>query len=615
MSTHEPHRSATPAVGLALTLLALALGVFLLTGETLSVELPLVGPLGPLSLYAAGGLQGTFLLLLGLLGTAAVLAGRRDGLDRVGRSLVVVFLGGLLLVPLAADVFTFLLAWELMSAAPGLLLALSPRPETRRAGLVYLVYAHLSALALMAGLLTWNQAGDGSFDGLLARPAPAPATVLLLLAALIKAGVMPFHRWLPEAHPAAPGHVSALMSGAMVAQPAYVVLRFLAPGGTSVPLATIVLLLGALTSALASLHALHERDLKRLLALTTVAHMGVVFAVLGLLLERHGPLVPYRPYLEGAVLVYVLAHGLAKGALFLVAGEIHHATGELDLERLGGLWRSSRGLALMAGLGGIALAGLPPFAGFAAEIVVFTCLFATLGALGPLNGVVLLGAVFLLGIGAGAGLAAIGKFVLGAFHGPARAPIQVHPVPRTALLGPALALAASLVVGVAPGLVAASFDGLAADAWSLPTPVGDIRLAPLLVLGGILTLAAVWALRGTRAKAVVPWATGGPPPTPRQTYTPQALVMPYRILFAEILRPSSDLRLQDAPIAPFAPSHGHYEDPTPRYIEPWIHRPLLRLLLPPVERLRRLHRGPVQSYLIIALLVLVLLLFLLPVMR
>lgn len=604
-----------PLLSLFLALGTLTLGLFLLTGPLLAVDLPLSGPLGSLQL-AGDSTTGLFLLLVGLLGTAAALAGHRHGPQRAQRFLFFLFLLGLALVPLAGDVFTFLVAWELMSLAPGLLLILDAQTEARRAGVLYISYAQISALLILTGLLWWVQGGDASFDLLLLHPPPVGAAVCLVLGAAMKAGLMPFHLWLPEAHPAAPSHVSALMSGAMVTLPAYLVLRFLLPHRLDPAFGLLLLLAGGLSAALGSLHALHARNLKRVLAMTTVAHMGVLFSLLGLglLLVAHRQ-TALVPYVSAASLAYLLTHGLSKGALFLVAGEVHHATHELDLERLGGLWRATGGLAVLGFLGGFSLAGLPPFGGFPSELALFATFLATLPKLDPAEGVAVFGSLFLLGLAAGAGLAAIAKIVYGAFHGPSRVTTPVVVPPLSGLVPALLLIAASLLLGLAPGLLWAHLPVPAAHAAQLPTPLGPYSFLPLVLgtLGLLIVIALLvgWSLK--RPQRVEPWACGGPAPSARQTYTPQSLVMPYRVLFAEILRPASDLSLQETPVAPFAPSRGRYDDPAPRFVEKWAHQPLQRVLAPLLSLLRRLHRSSIHFYLTIALALLLTLLFLLPV--
>ncbi|HLE47404.1 MAG TPA: proton-conducting transporter membrane subunit [Candidatus Thermoplasmatota archaeon] len=597
---------------MVLCLAAVGAGLVLLSGTALAFDL-----LGPprsfsIQLGAEPGLAGGFLLLVGTVGFAATLAGRQEHLGSAREAIVFAFLVGLTLVPLAENLFTFFIAWETMSVAPGLLLVLDARAEARRAGLLYLVYANVSAFALLVGFLLWGDGLTPRLDDLLGMPLPLPAAILLVLGCMMKAGVMPFHYWLPEAHPQAPSHVSALMSGVMVALPVYVATRFLVPMQIDKPLATTVLLLGALSATLGALHGLHSRNIKRLLAFTTIAHMGVLFALVGLAM-----LVPdtvaSQSFFAPAIAVYVLSHGWAKGSLFLIAGSIHHATGELDLDRLGGLARTMGPLAALAALASVALSGLPPTAGFPAELGVLTAFLGALPGLPPIDGVVVLGSLFLMAVGAGAGLAAAAKITLGAFHGPARG--VSPPRPAKGLGGPAVLVALSLGVGILPGLPWFRLSAGEDRPWTLLTPLGEFTFIPLLSIG-VLAAVLLWSVFGVRRATpslVAPWACGLPPPGPRQAYTADGLVMPYRILFAEILRPSSDLSIQDAPVAPFAPVKGRYAESQPNYVEPWVHRPIMRFLVPPIERLRRLHRGAVQVYLIIALLVLIGLLYLLPV--
>lgn len=604
-----------PIFALAWAVAALVAGLYLLEGGSLQAYVPPADTDFALAFEAEGPLAGAFLVLVGILGAAAVVQGRRERLEPGGRLLVATFIAGMALVVAASNLFTFILAWEVMSASPGLLLILDARAQARRAGILYLVYSHLAGLALLLGFLQWSAGGSTEFARLAATPMPAPAAVLLVLGCAIKAGVMPFHTWLPEAHPQAPAPVSALMSGAMVALPSYVLIRFVLPADLPASLAVTALLLGAVTSALGSLHSFHTSDIKTILAYTTIAHMGVLFAAFGLAVMAHAAGDDaLAGFVAAAMTAYALVHGLAKATLFLIAGEIHHLVGQLDLERLGGLWHASPRLAALSAMGAAALAGLPPFGGFIAELALGASFLAALPLLDPIDGVAVLGALFLMAIGFGAGLAAVAKFHLGVFHGPQRSRPTQSVVHSGALWG---LVALTFILGALPGLLWAALGLPSSGADGFSTPLGELRMLPLLVLGTAATLLAYLASRlwNRRARAADPWLCGLPKATPRQTYSANGLVMPYRILFAEILKPKSDLRLQEAPVNPFAPAKGQYDDPTPRFIEPWVHAPLLRLLLPPIERLRTLHRGPVQLYLIIALLTLVGLLFFLPVLQ
>ena len=584
-----------PLASIALALLGAVAGAWLLAGGRVDAELPLAGPFGPLRVLAEPS-SGPFVLLASVVGGAAAFALRGEEATPRARLLLFTFLVGTLAVPFAGDAFGLLVAWELMSVSPGLLLVLDLDPERRRAGLVYLAYASVSALLVALGLFV----GDPGKLG----PLPATGGAILLVGAAMKAGLMPTHVWLPRAHAAAPSPFSALMSGVMVAMPAYLVIRFVVPAGLPPAIAVLVLLAGAASAALGSLHALPERNLKRVLAMTTVAHIGVAFALLGLALLLEGAA---REYAVGACVAYLVTHGLAKGACFLVAGEIHHATGELDLESLGGLWRAMGALGALGLVAGLSLAGLPPLGGFTSEVAALSAVAASVAALPATLGIVVLGSLLLLGVGAAAGAAAVAKVVLGAFQGPVRTP-PTHATPRLAPI--AILVAALALVGAFPGVLWGAADPLV-----LPLPSGVLAPLPILLIAVVVLGLLAFATRRVRDPTrVAPWACGGPAPSMRSAYTPAGLVMPYRILFAEVVRPSSGLSLQEAPVAPFAPARGHYKDPEREFIEPWVHRPLRSMLLPFIERVRALHRGSVHAYLVAGVATLLLALFLVEVL-
>ncbi len=257
-----------------------------------------------------------------------------------------VFLAGMNLVVLAADAFTFLLSWETMSLASWALVMAHHREEgNARAGFLYLVMASFGTLALLLafGLLAGADGGYG-FDAIRniehAPGLKALVLVLVLLGAGSKAGLVPLHAWLPLAHPAAPSHVSALMSGVMTKVAIYgfirIVFDLLGP-----PVwwwSVIVLLLGGLTAVLGLLYALMERDLKKLLAYSTVENVGIVFIGLGLALAFRANALNWAAALAlTAALFHVLNHTLFKSLLFFGAGAVLTATGQRNMERLGGL--------------------------------------------------------------------------------------------------------------------------------------------------------------------------------------------------------------------------------------------------------------------------------------
>jgi hydrogenase-4 component B len=290
------------------------------------------------------------------------------------------FLAGLDLVVVADDAFSFLFAWELMSIASWVLVVSDYRSaQAMRAGYVYLLMANLSGLILLLafGLLT-GPAGGYSFATMRAAPPPADIGSLVLLLALLgagsKAGLIPLHAWLPLAHPAAPSHVSALMSGVMtkVAIYAFIRIAFDLLGISPWWSAVLVLLLGGVTAVFGIVSALMESDLKRLLAFSTVENIGVIFIGLGLAMAfRSVDFAAGEALALTAALFHVFNHATFKSLLFFGAGAVLTATGQRDMENLGGLIRRMPRTGFAFLIGCAAISALPPLNGFVSEWLTF----------------------------------------------------------------------------------------------------------------------------------------------------------------------------------------------------------------------------------------------------
>ncbi|MDQ0561766.1 formate hydrogenlyase subunit 3/multisubunit Na+/H+ antiporter MnhD subunit [Rhizobium mesoamericanum] len=290
------------------------------------------------------------------------------------------FIAGMNLVLLADDAFTFLISWEFMSLASwALVMAHHRNADNRRAGYLYIVMASFGTLALLLafGLLAGPEGAYGFATMRAAEHAPLTAglvLILLLLGAGSKAGLVPLHVWLPLAHPAAPSHVSALMSGIMTKIAIYGFIRvtFDLLGTPIWWSGLIVLMLGAATAAFGILHALMERDLKRLLAYSTIENIGVIFVSLGLALAFKADGMGLAAALAlTAALFHVLNHSFFKSLLFFGAGAVLTATGERDMEKLGGLIHHMPITSFTFLVGCVAISALPPFNGFASEWLVF----------------------------------------------------------------------------------------------------------------------------------------------------------------------------------------------------------------------------------------------------
>jgi len=347
-------------------------------------------PLGPpwgRAVLALDGLSAWFLLLLGLSGAAASLFALGHA-PAPARTLppFPLFLAGMMLTLLAADAFTLLFGFELMSLASWALVAADhSRAENRRAARLYLTFAAFSAACLIPafGLLA-GPSGALDFASLRTTPPDgwrAAAVLLLgLLGAGAKAGLVPLHVWLPLAHPAAPSHVSALMSGAMTKVALYVLARLLLdlcgpvqPSWWGLPLLAV----GAASALLGALRANLEEDAKTLLACSTIENVGFVTIGLGLALAFRGAdLGTLAALAAGAALLHALNHGVFKTLLFLAAGAVAHAAGSRALDRLGGLIHAMPVTTACALAGALAAASLPPLSGFASEWLLLQALLA-----------------------------------------------------------------------------------------------------------------------------------------------------------------------------------------------------------------------------------------------
>src|SRR4051794_28712986 len=346
---------------------------------TLPIGLPWLG-----AHFRLDALASFFLVVVNLGGAAASLYGLGHGHHDPAPHRVLpffpAFLAGMNLVVLADDAFSYLLCWEFMSLASwALVMAHHREAGNAKAGYVYLVMASFGTLALLLafGLLA-GPAGDYGFAAIRAvQHTPYVATlvlILMLLGAGSKAGLVPLHVWLPLAHPAAPSHVSALMSGVMtkVAVYGFVRIVFDLLGTPAWWWSMVVLALGGITAVMGVLYALMQHDLKRLLAYHTVEKIGIIFIGLGLALafEAHGMALAAALALT-AGLLHVFNHSIFKSLLFFGAGAVLTTTGERDMEQLGGLIHRMPQTAFVFLVGCAAISALPPLNGFVSEWLTF----------------------------------------------------------------------------------------------------------------------------------------------------------------------------------------------------------------------------------------------------
>ncbi len=566
---------------------ALAAGlVTLLQGDAIAADLPLGLPWLPWRVRL-DALAGFFLCVIGVVSLAVGVYGPgyvrgfehgRDSLVALG-GFGGLFLAGMLLVVLADGAFIFMVAWEVMSLASYFLVAFHhEHAANRRAAFLYLLMAHIGGLSILLGFGVLASFGGGfSFEAM--REAPLSfgwASVAFALAFFgfgMKAGLMPMHAWLPEAHPVAPSHISALMSGVMLKVAVYGFIRvvFDLIGQFQWQWAVVVLAIGSVSALVGVLLAMMQNDLKSLLAYSSVENLGIIFIALGLALL----FLASGQNLLGAVafiaaLYHTMNHALFKSLLFLGAGAILHSSHERDLEHMGGLLRRMPWTGLFFLVGCMSISALPPFNGFVSEWLTFqAALQAWQLDSGVMRSLVPIAAAMLALTGALAAACFVKVYGV-AFLGQARSRHvrRARRVPLSMRAGQGMLALLCLLAGVLPtpiielinevpqqvlgaGLVEATAHG-----WLWLTPVSPnvasygaplVALAVALALGLGLWLVGRGARRVRRCDA---WDCGFAPPTPLMQYTSTAFAQPIRRVFGllfhieEGMEPQEDGRLR-----------------------------------------------------------------------
>ena len=620
---------------------AAGLGGYGVVGGAGTLRLAWLVPLGglELTLDPLGG------LFLGLIGFAAVPAsvyamGYPDG-DGRGRFAYVVFVVSMCLVPVAANAMTFVIAWELMSLA-SYFLVLHDREseESIRAAWIYAVMTHVGLACLLAGMLLLG-ADLGSLrfaDWRISAPALDPTTrnavfVLLALGFAGKAGVIPLHVWLPLAHPAAPSHVSALMSGVMIKLGIYGLLRVTLDWlGSGPPWWGVALLIaGAVSSVIGVLYAVVEQDLKRLLAFCSIENIGIILLGIGsAALYQVAGLEALALLGLVAALYHTVNHAVFKALLFLGAGAVVHATGTRNMEAMGGLIKRMPWTAACFLVGSSAIAALPPLSGFVSEWLTFLALFQNtrLDAVGQ-------NVVFTLGI---ASLALTGGLAMVCFvkafgitflalprSDAAAGAHEASPPMRVAML--ALA-AACVALGLGPTLVVPAFGSVAASLLRTTPPAAGGTWLTLRVSGDFASLSTVaiavsiavsllvplLALRlvgaSRRTRSYETWGCGRIVQTARMEYTATAFANPFKRVFDFFYRPTKRLDIEFHPESRFFVERIEYENPTRSIFDDWLYRPALDLLHSVARAVGALQSGSANQYLAYILAALLLMLVL-----
>ncbi len=589
------------------------------------LALPLAAPLEPL-LLAPDRLGGVFMAIAGVVVALSALFGigyaEGAAASRTGWTGFAVFAVGLQLVPAAADAVTFLLAWELMAGGSTVLLLAdhAVREPVRRAAIWYAVMTHLSFLLLLVGFGVLTAAAGGtSWDTMAAAgiegPVAAAAFVLLTAGFATKAGLVPVHVWLPRAHPEAPSHMSAAMSAAMVKMGVYgimlVVLRLL-PGGPSW-WAVLLIVLGAGSALYGILQASVQADVKRLLAYSTTENVGLIVAAVGVgVLLRGSGQGPVADVALLAALLLTVSHAAFKTVLFLGAGSVLHATGERDLDLLGGLARRMPWTAVTFGIGAMAAAALPVTSGFVAEWALLQALVHADTSANTLLAVVLPATMGVVALTVGLGLLTFTKALgIGFLARPrTQAAADAHeagPAMRAALV---LGSALILLLGLAPGPVSVALAG-GIQAGGVSTVAGtglvldavDVVLHPaaltLLLVVIMVPLALVnlaLARRRPRRDVALAWGCGSEISTPRTEYNATSYTEPLARVFSSSLQVARDVQVVRHEDAPLLVAEMSFAQETVDVVEERLYLPATRWTERLGDRARKIQNGSIHRY-------------------
>ncbi|MES1247491.1 MAG: proton-conducting transporter membrane subunit [Actinomycetota bacterium] len=556
------------------------------------------------------GLTAFFLVTVGAVAAPALVYARSYLQPDVRGRVVAVLLGAFVLVLVevlcARDPLTFLAGWELMTLLPAaMILVARPGEASRHTVFLYVAATHLAGAGTWIAVLLLAHAG--AIGGAPVAQGSA-LQVAVALAALVgmgtKAGLVPFHSWLPRAHPIAPAPVSALMSGVMIKVAIYGLVRVLVDWAGVLPLwlGVVVLALGAVSSVGGVVYAIFQHELKRLLAFHSIENVGIIVLGLGacLLLRARGQDI-WAAFALGAALLHTLNHALFKSLLFLGAGSFERAAGALELDRLGGLLRRMPWTGGAFLLGAMAIAGLPPLNGFVSEWLTLQALVHVPASGGVGDGVA--GALALAALAATAALAVlcfvkvVGLVLLGPPRRAAVAAATEVPAPmRAAVVALALGCVA---LGLVPALLFRQLVTLAP--WStgqrahlgLGLP-GTGSLPTLgIAFSLILLTSAFTALRGRRAAAPAPTWACGQLVEPALNWTSAGFSKPLRLVLEAVLRPEREIavRSQGGVVQEVS-----YAGRVPHLLDERLYRPAVTAGLALAGHARRLQSGRLGTY-------------------
>jgi hydrogenase-4 component B len=534
-----------------------------------------------------------------------------------------VLVASMALVVTASNMITFMLGWELMSLSSFFLVIYNHgSQDSRRAGYLYLVFSHVGAMFIFAAFGVMYSK-TGSFDLIMAATMPETFKIGVFILAFIgfgsKAGIFPLHIWLPHAHPSAPSHISAVMSGVMIKTGIYGILRMYALLDVHTPLiGEIVAISGMITGILGVVYALGQQDLKRLLAYSSVENIGIILIGMGIGMigvSSQNSLMAVLGF-SGALL-HVMNHAIFKSLLFMGAGMVIHKTGTQMIDVMGSLIKHMKITGISFLIGALAISGLPPFNGFVSEFMIYMGAFKGVGMDKTAFVISHLAIVSIAVIG-GLALACFTKVFGVVFQGEARSTYATDLNEKEPAMLTSMAILAGLCVLI--GIFPQIFFRMALKGMSaLGLGFGDVPIKPFIAMTGNITwaallfvaiLALLYGIRtrlfkGKTVTAAGTWGCGFTQPTAKMQYTGTS----YAASIIEFFRPVTPLQEEHPPVSGLFPEKTHYQSRINDIAEVNMGRVIVGPVLGLFDKLRWIQHGDIHLYIGYILLAIVVLLF------
>jgi hydrogenase-4 component B len=579
--------------------------IILLSGEPVFFTLYRPVPAFPLA-FVIDRLAAFFLLLIAVVSACVALyfteyIEHLDGSTR--RNLLCgctnLFILAMVLVVSSANTITFFLFWELMAASSFFLVMYEyTEPDTRKAGIFYFVMTQLSSLFILLGIIAlYVQTGSFALSPLSASFSPliTVAFLALFVGFSIKAGIIPFHKWLPYAHPASPSPISALMSGVMLKIAVYGLVRFLLDVfHPDLWWGVLILVAGTASAVLGIIYALKEHDVKSMLAYSSIENIGIIFTGIGLSVIFTAGNLPVLATLSllGA-LFHSLNHALFKSLLFLTAGSVVSATGTRDIEHMGGLAHRMPVTSALFFVGAVSVAALPPLNGFASELLIFISFISSVAVVDPLFKVLLFISLALFALTSALSAACFVKAFGSIFLALPRSPesATAREVPRAMLLGPGLLAAGCILLGVC-ALQIFSIAG-----FTVPLP--DMLFVSLLLAGmAALTSAVLYFTASREVRVSETWGCGTLSQQASAEYSGHGFSEPLDIIFSAIYRTrtTNERTFFDQKSCIFKEGTGEIR--LLKVFEEYLYRPVAEQTMTGARVISRFQNGCLDTYLL-----------------